>query len=43
MNACNALVDNNLNAWISCEQVTEKLKDNSVEKRKAVAVTQNEF
>ena len=35
-NACNALVDNNINAWISCEQVTEKLKDISVVNRTAV-------
>ena len=35
MNVCNALVDNNINAWISCEQATENLKDISVEKRAA--------
>ena len=31
----NALVDNNINAWISCEQANDKLKDISVEKRTA--------
>ena len=36
MNACNALVDNKINAWISCEQATANLKDISVEKRAAV-------
>ena len=33
MNACNTLVDNNINAWISCEDI----KDISVEKRAAAA------
>ena len=33
MNACDILVDNNINPWISCEQTTEKLKAISVEKR----------
>ena len=43
MNACNALVDNNINAWISCEQATENLKDISVEKRAAVVLAQIDF
>ena len=43
MNACNALVDNNIIAWISCEQAIEKLKHISVEKRTAVVLAQIEF
>ena len=43
INVCNALFDNKINAWISCEQVTEKLKDISVEKKPAVVVAQIEF
>ena len=43
MNACNVLVDNNINAWILCEQAIEKLKDISVEKRAAVVSAQTEF
>ena len=40
MNACNALVDNNINAWISCEQATGNLEDISVERRAAVVLAQ---
>ena len=42
-NACNAVVENNINAWISCEQTTEKLKDISVEKRTAVVIAHIEM
>ena len=43
MNVCNAVVQNNINAWISWEQATKKLKDISVEKRTAGLVARIEF
>ena len=43
INACNVLVDNNINAWISSEQAAEKLEYTTVEKRAAAILAQIDF